>query len=87
MAWRNPDTMKAYEHIFSEGRHANTQDQLHRKWYEADLQYEAQGKPDAFPEPANRSVPATSLHKEGTLAVESEHGWGTLLALGGKKDA
>lgn len=90
MAWRNPDTIKAYEHIFSDVRHANTQDQLHRKWYEADLRYETQGNLEVSSEPSpNRLVPVTSLDKKDTttLPAESEHGWDVLLALGGSKNA
>ncbi len=86
MAWRNPDTLKAYEHIFTEMQHADTQDQLHKKWYEEDLHYEQERKdlpshPLAVTEP--RMGPA-----DGQDTARQQHdGWGDFLALGGMTHA
>lgn len=87
MAWRSPDTLKSYEHYFDEIRHANTQDQLHAKWYEQDQRYEqacVENRAQADPFPASVSVP-----KKGRDAksLESDKGGSALLALGGAAHA
>jgi integrase len=87
MAWRSPDTLKSYEHYFDEIRHANTQDQLHAKWYEEDQRYEQAcvenlAKTDPFP--ALVAVPKKDCDAE---SLESDKGWSLLLALGGAAHA
>ena len=84
MAWRSPDTLQAYEHYFDDLRHAATQDQLYSKWYEEDQRYE-QTCVEASTERASFS---SALAKErDTEAIESKHGWDTLLGLGGSAHA
>src|SRR5258708_24090407 len=39
MAWRSPDTLKAYEHHFQAQQHIKLQDQLHQRLYERDNAY------------------------------------------------
>lgn len=87
MAWRSPETLQAYEHYFDDLRHAETQEQLYCKWYEEDLRYEQTGG-EALAEatPFSSSSPVPAKERE-TEAVESEHGWNTLLVLGGPTHA
>jgi hypothetical protein len=83
MAWRSPDTLKSYEHYFDEIRHANTQDQLHAKWYEEDQRYEqacVENRAQTDPSPASVSVLKKDRDAE---SLESDNGWSALLALGG----
>ena len=87
MAWRSPDTLQAYEHYFDDLRHAETQDQLYSKWYEEDQRYE-QTCVEASTERASLSSTPSALAKEReTEAIESKHGWDTLLGLGGSAHA
>jgi integrase len=82
MAWRNPDTLKAYEHVLSAMRHVDTQDQLHRRWYEEDLQYEREGgipSTPPMPAPQTRMKPLD----EPDADRQQSYGWGDFLALGG----
>jgi integrase len=86
MAWRNPDTLKAYEHIFTEMRHADTQDQLHKRWYEQDLRYEQESGDLAscsFPVTEPRIGPVDGQD----TARQQPDGWGDFLALGGMTHA
>ena len=77
MAWRSPETLRAYEHYFDALHHAQIQDRLHAKWYEEGLHYE------------QTSVPPPSTfteHHETNPAIgqgSSSEGWDSLLALGG----
>jgi len=77
MAWRSPETLRAYEHYFDAHHHAQIQDRLHAKWYEEDLHYEQALVPPTptFPEPSETN-PAI---EQGS----SSEGWDSLLALGG----
>jgi integrase len=82
MAWRNPDTLKAYEHIFTEMRHADTQDQLHKKWYEEDLHYEQESR-DPHSEPLALTEPRMRPADGQDIAQQQPDGWRDFLALGG----
>jgi integrase len=82
MAWRNPDTLKAYEHVLSAMRHADTQDQLHKRWYEEDLQYEQEGTISISP-PIPAPEPRMKLVDEQDTDLQQSDGWGDFLALGG----
>jgi integrase len=86
MAWRNPDTLKAYEHVFTEIRHADTQDQLHKKWYEEDLRYEQEGR-DLAPQALAVKEPRTGPKDGQDTARQQPDGWGDFLALGGMNHA
>ena len=82
MAWRNPDTLKAYEHVLSDVRHADTQDQLHKRWYEEDREYEREGSisgPPPIPAPLARMKPVDVQDAD----LQQSEGWGDFLALGG----
>ncbi len=39
MAWRSPETLKAYEHHFQAQQHIQLQDQLHQRLYQGDRAY------------------------------------------------
>jgi hypothetical protein len=83
MAWRNPETLRAYEHYFDEQRHAKRQDQLHRKWYAQDLSYEQETTKIA-PEGDGSVLLEGGLQAHfDPQSTELEQGWDTLLALGG----
>lgn len=86
MAWRNPDTLKAYEHIFTEMRHADTQDQLHKKWYEEDLRYEQERK-DLPSQALAVTEPRMGLADGQDTAQQQSDGWGDFLAFGGMTHA
>jgi hypothetical protein len=84
MAWRSPDTLKSYEHYFDEIRHANTQDQLHAKWYEEDQSYERVHGEDL---PPLASIEAPTKPVAIDTSSSSEDGWNSLLELGGMINA
>lgn len=86
MAWRNPDTLKAYEHIFTEMRHADTQDQLHQKWYEEDLRYEQESR-DLAPQALAVTEPRRGPADDQDTTRQQPDGWGDFLALGGMTHA
>jgi integrase len=82
MAWRSPDTLRAYEHHASQQRHAAIQDQLHDKWSQEDLRYEQSGEIPSF----TRST-SPSLGKQESAEQPYPGGWEMLLALGGSSHA
>ena len=82
MAWRNPDTLKAYEHVLSAIRHADIQDQLHKRWYEEDLEYEREGGIPSSPPMPVTETRVKPVDQQNTDLQQSE-GWGDFLALGG----
>jgi hypothetical protein len=86
MAWRNPDTLKAYEHIFTEMRHAATQDQLHKRWYEEDLRYEQESS-DLASQPLPVKEPRMGPADGQDSARQQPDGWDDFLALGGMTHA
>ena len=84
MAWRSPDTLKAYEHYFQAIHHAQMQDVLHQRLDEKLKSYLAQAQQKK-----------TSLRKRASLPPQSDRnapvrnqevGWGDLLAVGGMGD-
>jgi integrase len=82
MAWRSPETLKAYEHYFDEVRHATIQTQLHRKWYDEDHQYEQAYKETAtLPSPT--PVPSLSPDSSSLPSECEPAGWDAFLELGG----
>ena len=86
MAWRNPDTLRVYEHYFDEQQHASIQDQLHAKWHEADVRYETaslQGSPELFLSPSPSPQQSLSVKEQIALTTSLELGWDELLSLGG----
>jgi hypothetical protein len=82
MAWRNPDTLNAYEHLFTEIRNADTQDQLHKKWYEEDLRYQQESK-DLASQPLPVTEPRIRPANSQDTARQQFDGWGDFLSLGG----
>lgn len=83
MAWRNPETLKAYEHFFQAERHAKIQDQLYQRFYERDMTYINEQRVDTQHGHVTRSkqgVPASPTQQQPS-------GWDMLLALGGTRDA
>jgi integrase len=82
MAWRSPNTLRAYEHHFSWQKHAAIQDQLHHKWYQEDLHYEQAGGIASFS--PSMSPP---LRPQNIAGKPAPGGWETLLALGGTSHA
>lgn len=81
MAWRSPDTLRAYQHYFDALHHAQIQDRLHAKWYDEDLRYEQASMPPV----ASFSIPASTDSSESQMP--SSEGWDLLLALGGMTHA
>ncbi len=84
MAWRSPDTLKAYEHYFQAIHHAQMQDVLHQRLDEKLKSYLAQAhqkktwlrKRASLPPQSDRNAPVSN----------QEVGWGDLLAVGGMGD-
>lgn len=83
MAWRRPETLKAYEHYFQAKNHAHIQDQLLKRLYEdVESHVNEHGKTSL----QTHSGRLSDLSRQGTSDVEVEqtaNGWGDLLALGG----
>jgi integrase len=82
MAWRNPDTLRAYEHHLSQQKHAEIQDQLHHKWSLEALRYEQSGTIASSPPTKSRTNA-----QQNRSGKPGESGWSTLLALGGTAHA
>lgn len=80
MAWRSPETLKTYEHVFEGQCHMETQDRLHHKWYEEDLTYEQSSL--EVPSPVSSSAPVPPAPDSPTHQPD-EGGWDSLLTLGG----
>lgn len=77
MAWRSPDTLKAYEHYFQAIHHAQMQDVLHQQLDQKLKDYvELAGRKKELPKKPRISSLAGS-------AQEPEVGWGDLLNFGG----
>lgn len=75
MAWRSPDTLKAYEHHFQAQQHIQLQDQLHQRLYQKDRAYLQAAVSDTSSQtmlPTQPSGPSTE-----------QPSWERLLALGG----
>jgi integrase len=76
MAWRSPETLRAYEHYFQAIHHAQMQDALHQELDKKLKDYmEAARRKKRLPE---RGQVQTS----GTTAHNLEDGWGSLLQFG-----
>lgn len=79
MAWRSPDTLRAYEHYFKGIQHYTIQDQIHHHLAEDMTTYIHTREKQAMPEKL--------IKQQLSLASVSEQsdgdGWATLLALGG----
>jgi integrase len=82
MAWRSPDTLKAYEHYFQAIHHAQMQDVLHQQLDEKLKSYMKQAQRKRASEPTQGAHAAT---REAS-AITQEVGWGDLLAFGGGED-
>ena len=79
MAWRSPDTLRAYEHYFKGIQHYVIQDQIHCRLAD-DMAVYAQTSRQQVPEASpSKQISAT---KSAFEQPESD-GWSTLLALGG----
>ncbi len=74
MAWRSPETLRAYEHHFQAADHAQIQDQLFVRLYERDKQYSETSSKTS--KPLQQDINEVRVKQE-------EQGWETLLALGG----
>ncbi len=82
MAWRSPDTLRAYEHYFKGVQHYAIQDQIHRRLAD-DMAVYAQTSRQQVPEDSpSKHISAT---KSAFEQPESD-GWSTLLALGGAQE-
>ena len=81
MAWRSPDTLKAYEHYFQAIHHAQIQDVLHQQLDQKLKSYieQAQRKKSS----ARKNVPQPSENERTSRESHQEIGWGDLLAFGG----
>ncbi len=81
MAWRSPETLKTYEHVFEVQCHMETQDRLHHKWYEEDLDYEQSLLEIPEPlSPVSSSAPVPPVPDSPTHQLD-EGGWDSLLDL------
>jgi len=79
MAWRSPDTLKAYEHYFQAIHHAQMQDALHQQLDEKLRDYLKLGSNKKHQSRRERpTVPER-------LPDAQEVGWGSLLAFGGEE--
>jgi integrase len=79
MAWRSPDTLKAYEHYFQAIHHAQMQDVLHQQLDEKLRDYLKRASTKQHQSREKRAiVPERS-------ADAQEVGWGSLLAFGGEE--
>lgn len=84
MAWRSPDTLKAYEHYFQAIHHAQMQDALHQRLDEKLKSYmtQAQQKRTSL----RKSTPQSTKSDMNTHVSNQEVGWEGLLAVGGMED-
>ena len=84
MAWRSPDTLKAYEHYFQAIHHAQMQDALHQRLAEKLKSYmtQAQQKRTSL----RKSTPQSTKSDMNTHVSNQEVGWEGLLAVGGMED-
>jgi hypothetical protein len=78
MAWRSPETLKAYEHYFQAINHAQMQEVLHRQLDEKLNEYIRQAQ-QKKPRPQRKNADVLD-----TLVSVQEVGWGSLLTLGGE---
>lgn len=77
MAWRSPDTLKAYEHYFQAIHHAQMQEVLHRQLDKKLKDYIKQTRRKKhFPQEGEVSFPSARK------TSEQEVGWGSLLDFG-----
>ena len=80
MAWRSPDTLKAYEHYFQAIHHAQMQDALHQQLDKKLKDYiEVARRRKRLPKEGHEPAP-------GRQASDQEVGWGSLLHFGGEED-
>lgn len=84
MAWRSPDTLKAYEHYFQAIHHAQMQDALHRQLDEKLKSYITQTQ-QARTSSQKRASRLTKSDRKAPVSNQ-EVGWGDLLAIGGMGD-
>jgi integrase len=78
MAWRSPETLKAYEHYFQAIHHAQMQDVLHQQLDKKLKDYVEQARRKKhLPKEAHTPDPRSD-------ASEQEVGWGSLLDFGGE---
>jgi len=79
MAWRSPDTLRAYEHYFKGVQHYAIQDQIHHRLAEDMTAYIHTREKQVIAE-----KPIKQLPKAASVPEQSGgDGWATLLALGG----
>jgi hypothetical protein len=79
MAWRSPDTLKAYEHYFQAIHHAQMQDRLHQQFDQ---------KLKGYIEQAQRKKPSRPPKDRASTGREvatshQEVSWGDVLDFGG----
>lgn len=79
MAWRSPDTLRAYEHYFKGVQHYSIQDQVHHRLAEDMAAYIQTKEKSVIPEKPIKQLPKPTSMPEQL----SGDGWTTLLALGG----
>jgi integrase len=79
MAWRSPDTWRAYEHYFQAIHHAQMQDVLHQQLDQKLKSYMEQAQRK---KPLMRKKALTPVAQEA-LTCSQEIAWGALLAFGG----
>ena len=84
MAWRSPDTLKAYEHFFQAIHHAQMQDVLHQQLDEKMKSYMKQAQQKRIS--PQQSTPQSTQSDRNSLVSSQEVGWGELLAVGGMGD-
>jgi len=81
MAWRSPDTLRAYEHYFQAIHHAQMQDVLHQQLDQKMRDYIQQARRKKPSVRRSMSIPSEST-KDASVSSQ-EMGWGDLLAFGG----
>lgn len=84
MAWRSPDTLKAYEHYFQALRHVQMQDALHQQLDEKLKSYITQTQQTRTS--SQKSASRLTKSDRNAPVSNQEVGWGDLLAIGGRGD-
>lgn len=79
MAWRSPDTLRAYEHYFKSTQHYSIQDQVHQRLAKDVATYTQTKAKHTSSKTHLKQTPAFQSSQEQS----GSDGWTTLLALGG----
>jgi integrase len=82
MAWRSPDTLRAYEHYFKGVQHYAIQDQIHRRLADDAAVYTQTNGNHVLEASSKRQLSVS----ENAHSQSDSDGWSILLALGGAQE-